>query len=113
MSTEFAHGRHPSRWIAMASLAAIIGLMLYPEPTAWSVIFATPLTILVAAGFRPPRKWGGWVAALIIPYFAGALGEAIAAPSHRPVYWAITALTVVAFLSAFYLIRRTGINLRE
>ena len=57
--------RHPSGWLTMAGLAAIAGLILYPTPTTWSVVIATPLVILLAFGLRPPPKWGGWVAAIV------------------------------------------------
>jgi uncharacterized membrane protein len=97
----------------MAGLATLVALLLYPAPTVLTTVFAAPLIALLAAGLHPPRKWGGWVAVLLIPYFAGALGEAIASPDRRAVAWAITILTIFTFLSAFYLVRRTGVNLRE
>lgn len=105
--------RHPSRWLTMAGLAAIVLLLLYPAPTSWSVTISVPLAVLIAAGIRPAPKWGGWVAALIIPYFAGALGEALASPAGRPVNWTITVLSIVTFLAAFYFVRRSGANLRR
>ncbi|MGI9344461.1 MAG: DUF2069 domain-containing protein [Gammaproteobacteria bacterium] len=105
--------QHPSRWIAIAALAAIIALLLYPAPTTWSVAISLPLLVLIAAGIRPAPKWGGWVAALVIPYFAGALGEAIASPAGRTENWSITVLTIVTFLAAFYFVRRSGASLRR
>ena len=113
MNAKSAGQRHPTRWLTMASLAGIIALLLYPAPTAWTLTLSTPLAILLASGLRPPPKWGGWVAALIIPYFAGALGEAVAAPAAKAVYWAITVLTVITFLAALYFVRRTGVSLRR
>jgi len=103
----------PSRWITMAGLATLVALLLYPALTPLRIVFAAPLIVLLAVGLRAPPKWGGWVAAVLIPYFAGALGEAIAAPQWRAVYWAITVVTVLTFLSAFYLVRRSGVNLRR
>lgn len=105
--------RNPYRWLTMAGLAAIVALLLYPAPTTWTVTISVPLAILLALGLRPPRKWAGWVAALIIPYFAGALGEALATPAAGPVNWMITALTIVTFIAAFYDVRTTGTNLRR
>jgi len=105
--------RHPSRWLTMVGLAAIIGLLLYPAPTTWTATISIPLVILVVFGLRPPPKWGGWVAAVIIPYFAGALGEALASPNSSAPYWAITALTIVTFLAALYYVRSTGVSLRR
>lgn len=113
MTAQTSAGHHLSHWLTLAGLAAMVGLLLYPAPATLTVVFATPLVILLIAGLRPPPKWGGWVAALLIPYFAGALGEAIAAPEGRRVAWAITILSVITFLSAFYLVRRSGINLRR
>jgi len=104
---------HPSRWLTVAGLAAIIGFLLYPAPTTWTTVISIPLVILLAFGLRPPPKWGGWVAALIIPYFAGALGEALASPRAGLVYWVLTVLTVMTFLTALYFVRRTGVSLRR
>lgn len=97
----------------MAGLATMVALLLYPAPTPLRIVLAVPLIVLLAVGLRAPHKWGGWVAAVLIPYFAGALGEAIAAPAGRGAYWAMTVATVVTFLSAFYLVRRSGVNLRR
>lgn len=113
MSAAMPADHPPSRWLTLAGLAAISILLLYPAPTALTTVFSIPLLILLAIGLRPPPKWGGWVAATLIPYFAGALGEALAAPNGRAVAWAITALCVVSFLAAFYLVRRTGVSLRR
>lgn len=104
---------HPSRWLTIAGLGAIVVLLLYPAPTPLAVAASIPLVVLIAFGFRAPRKWGGWVAALLIPYFAGALGEAVASPDERALNWAITVLTIATFLCAFFLVRRTGIDLRR
>ena len=113
MSPDPAELRHPSRWLTLASLAGIITLLLYPSPTAWTLALSVPLAILFASGLRPPPKWGGWVAALIIPYFAGALGEAVASPEARITNWSITVLTITTFLTAMYFVRRTGVSLRR
>ena len=113
MNPESAPLRHPSRWLTLAGLAGIIVLLLYPSPTAWTVILSAPLAIMFASGLRPPPKWGGWVAALIIPYFAGALGEADASPDAKLINWGITVLTITTFLTALYFVRRTGVSLRR
>jgi len=106
-------GRHASYWLVMAGLAGIVALLFYPIPTTWTAVISVPLLLLLVLGVRPPRKWGGWVAAMLIPYFAGALGEALASPDARTINWAITALTITTFLAAFILVRRTGVNLRR
>jgi uncharacterized membrane protein len=104
---------HPTRWITLAGLVAMIALLLYPAPTTWTTSISIPLIIAVGFGLRPPPKWGGWVAALVIPYFAGALGEAYAAPDGRTANWIITVLTIVVFIAAFSYIRATGASLRR
>ena len=102
-----------ARWTVLAGLAAIVGLLLYPGPTGLSLAASSPLMIAFAAGFRTPPRWGGWVAALVIPYFAFALGEAIATPQGRAANWSITLLTIVVFLAAFAHVRATGTSLRR
>jgi len=104
---------HPTRWIALAGLIAMIALLLYPAPTTWTTSISLPLIVAAAFGLRPPPKWGGWVAALVIPYFAGALGEAYAAPDGRTTNWIITGLTIVVFIAAFGHVRATGTSLRR
>ncbi|MFW2405132.1 MAG: DUF2069 domain-containing protein [Gammaproteobacteria bacterium] len=113
MNAEPAQQHALSRWITIAGLATLVALMLLPAPTPTRIVFAVPLIVLLVAGLRAPHKWGGWVAAALVPYFAGLLGEAIAAPQGRAVYWVMTVVTVVTFLSAFYLVRRSGVNLRR
>jgi uncharacterized membrane protein len=113
MSSSDAARRHPSRWLTMLGLGAIPILILYPAPTPWTLTIAIPPLILLALGLRPPPKWGGWVAALIIPYFAGAMGEAVAAPESSLVNWTITLITIVVFLSALYFVRQSGESLRR
>ncbi len=53
------------------------------------------------------------MAALVTPYFAGALGEAFAVPDGRTANWSITALTIVVFIAAFGYVRATGASLRR
>jgi len=113
MSPADSGRRHPSRWLTLAGLAAIVGLLLYPVPTTWTVVISAPLVVLLAFGLRPPPKWGGWVAAIIIPYFAGTLGEALASPNASTPYWALTVLTIITFLAALYYVRSTGVSLRR
>ncbi|MFQ5635316.1 MAG: DUF2069 domain-containing protein [Gammaproteobacteria bacterium] len=106
-------GAQLSRGLTLAGLAAIAALLLYPAPTAFTASASVPLIVLLAYGIRPPPKWGGWVAALIIPYFAGALGEAVASPDTRTVNWSMTVLTIVTFFAALDSVRRAGVSLRR
>jgi len=105
--------KHPTRWITLAGLIAMIALLLYPVPTPWTMSISLPLFIAAAFGLRPPPKWGGWVAALVIPYFAGALGEAFAVPEGRTANWLITALSIGVFIAAFGYVRAIGASLRR
>jgi len=104
---------HPTRWITLVGLVAMIALLLYPAPTPWTLSISVPLAIAAAFGLRPPPKWGGWVAALVVPYFAGALGEAFAVPDGRTANWIITALSLVVFFAAFGYVRAIGASLRR
>jgi len=113
VTTTHARYNHPTRWIALTGLIAIIILLLYPAPTPWTLSISLPLFIAAAFGLRPPPKWGGWVAALVIPYFAGALGEAFAVPEGRTANWIITALSIVVFIAAFGYVRAIGASLRR
>ena len=91
----------------------MIILQQIPAPTAWSILLALPLAIFVATAINPPPKWGGWVSAFMVPYLAGALGEAIADPVDRVLNYATAGMAVVVFFAAIDFVRRTGVSLRR
>ena len=47
------------------------------------LVCALPLLLLVAAGLRPVRQWGAWVAIVLVPYFALSTGAMLVAPAAR------------------------------
>lgn len=102
-----------SQRLTVAGLVVMATLLLAPEPTAWSGSLAVPLLALALAGLRPARKWGGWVAAVMVPYFCVALGEAIANPAERLAAGALSACAAMVFFAAFDSLRRAGVSLRS
>ncbi len=102
-----------SQRLALAGLLIMVALLLAPEPTAWSAAVALPLLVLALTGLRPARKWGGWVAAVMVPYFCVALGEAIANPVDRLAAGALSACAAMVFIAAFDSLRRAGVSLRS
>jgi len=102
-----------SRATALVSLLIMIAVLLLPVPTPWSGTVAVPLIILFAAGCKPPRKWGGWVAVTMVPYFCIALGEVIANPAERFMAGLLAVCATIAFFAALDFNRRTGVSLRS
>ena len=102
-----------SRGIALAGLLIMIGALLLPKPSAWSGTVSVPLIILCLTGLKPPRKWGGWVAAAMVPYFCIALGELIANPASRLTTSLVAGGATIVFFAAIDIGRRTGISLRS
>jgi|GEM_PF-5606305 len=102
-----------SRASALVSLLIMIAALLLPVPTPWSGTVAVPLIILFATGCKPPRKWGGWVAAAMVPYFCIALGEVIANPEERLMAGLLAVCATITFFAALDFNRRTGVSLRS
>ena len=102
-----------SRGIAMAGLLVMIGALLLPVPTPWSGTIAIPLIALFLTGLKPPRKWGGWIAAAMVPYFSIALAEVIADPTGRLVTSLLAGGAMIVFFAALDFTRRTGVSLRR
>jgi uncharacterized membrane protein len=102
-----------SRGIAMAALLTMVAALLLPMPTAWSGFVAIPLIVLFVTGLKPPRKWGGWVAAAMVPYFSIALGEVVADPTERFVPGLLAGGAMIVFFAALDYMRRTGVSLRS
>jgi uncharacterized membrane protein len=102
-----------SRWIALASLAAMIPTLLLPTPTAWTITVSIPVLILLITGLKPPPRWGGWASAAMVPYLAIALGEAIADPDGRMLNWMTAGCALLVFFTSIDFVRRTGVSLRR
>jgi hypothetical protein len=102
-----------SRRITMAGLAALTAALLLPSPSAWTILLSVPVLTLFATGFKPPRKWGGWVAVLMTPYLCIAIGEAIADPTDRLSNMLVAGVSTLVFFTAMDVVRRSGVNLRS
>ena len=104
-----------SRYAASVSLLGL-ALILLPATSnlgegsgRWllSILLAAPPAVMAMFGFRGgSKRWGQWVACLMIPYFALALGEVIAVPGGSPYGLAASLLTAAAFLLALDAQRR-------
>jgi uncharacterized membrane protein len=105
--------RHASRWIALGGLIVLIIVILFPAPSAWRVIIAGPLILLLVSGLRPPPRWGGWAAVAMIPYLCVATGEVIVDPDNRLTYAIIMGCTLLVFFAAMIFVRKTGTSLRR
>ena len=101
------------RYLALAGLAVLIGILLLPTPSPWTLTISVPLVVLLVTGLKPPPRWGGWVAVLMIPYFCVALGELIANPARRLTSAIIIACTMLILFAAMDFVRRTGASLRR
>jgi len=101
------------RYLALAGLAALIGILLLPTPSPWTLAISVPLVLLLVTGLKPPPRWGGWVAVLMIPYFCVAVGELIANPARRPISTIIIGCTILITFAALDYVRRTGTSLRR
>jgi len=100
------------RGIALAGLLVMIAVLLLPTPTPWTGTVAVPLVVFSLAGLKPPRKWGGWLAAAMVPYFCVALGEVIANPVSRTATSILAGGAMIVFFAALDFGRRTGVSLR-
>jgi hypothetical protein len=101
-----------ARGITLTGLALSIAILLWPPATAEGAVGALPLAILLVAGIRPARRWGGWVAALMIPYLAVAAMNILAGPMSRAPAVAFGLATVLAFLAGLGWLRSTGATLK-
>lgn len=100
-------------YISLAGLAVLIGVLLLPSPTPWTIAISIPLAVLLITGVKPAPRWGGWVAIAMIPYLCVAIGEAIANPTTRLTSMLIASCCVLIIFSALDFVRRTGVSLRR
>lgn len=100
-------------YLALAGLAVMIGILLLPTPSAWTLTVSAPLALLLITGLKPPPRWGGWVAATMIPYLCVAIGELIANPARRVSSSLIAGCAVLIIFAALDFVRRTGVSLRR
>ena len=102
-----------SRLIALVTLLMMCAVLLLPVPTAWTGFVSVPLLCLFITGIRPPRKWGGWAAAFMVPYFCISLGEVIANPAEYLTAALVAGGAMIEFFFGLDSTRRAGISLRR
>lgn len=102
-----------SRAVTLFSLAVILALILWPPVAAWQIAGSLPLAALLLAGIRPGPRWGGWVAAWMIPYLSIGVMNLLAGPATPPVGLAMSVGSALACLAALDWTRRMGFSLRR
>lgn len=94
-----------SRWLAVAGLAALAALLLWPPDIA-GLLSTAPLAGLMLAGFSTKSRWAMATAILMLPYFCYGIMEMITNPSGRSWAAVFAALTVAVFLVSMDSLRR-------
>ncbi len=102
-----------ARTITLAGLVTMLAVLAWPPRTSHGMIGAVPIAILVLAGLKPGRRWGGWVAVAMVPYLVIAGMNLMAGPMPWNLSLAFMAAAVIACLSGLDWIRRTGASLRH
>ena len=102
-----------ARAITLGGLLTMLAVLLWPPTTPHGLAGTVPIAILAIAGLKPARRWGGWVAVLMVPYLVIAGMNLMAGPMPWNWSMAFMAGTVVACLGGLDWIRRTGASLRH
>jgi len=102
-----------SRLITLASLGLVFTLIIWPPVAAWQIAGSLPLAILLLTGLKPGPRWGGWVAAWMIPYLSVGVMNLLAGPASPPVGLAMSVGSTLACLAALDWTRRMGFSLRR
>lgn len=97
----------------MAGLAVLVALLLWPPLSPVGIAGSLAPAGLLLAGIRPPTRWGGWVAVLMIPYLAAAAMNVLAGPMPRGAALLFAGSTVIAGLGGLDWVRRSGHSLRR
>jgi hypothetical protein len=71
------------RGMTLACLITCAVALVWPPASALGLIAAIPLALVVLAGIRPGRRWGGWVAVVTIPYLAVGAMNIVAGPMAK------------------------------
>ena len=69
---------------------------------------AAPLLVLLLTGLGHSRKWGVWVAIVMIPYFALSVGAFLVAPTREPDGALFATLVAVLFFAGISASRQPG-----
>lgn len=100
------------RAVLMACLAATTAVLLWPPQSPLGLAAALPVAAAFLAGFRPGRRWGGWIAALMIPYLTVAAMNILAGPMPRLPAIALGIATALAFVAGLGWTRSIGATLK-
>jgi uncharacterized membrane protein len=94
-----------SRWLAVAGLAALAALLLWPPGFA-RLLSVAPLAGLMFAGLATKSRWAMATAILMLPYFSYGIMDMITNPAGRLRATVFAALTIAVFLVAMDSLRR-------
>lgn len=100
------------RGLALACLAICAATLLWPPASAIGFVAALPVIAALLAGFRPVRRWGGWIAALMIPYLTLAAMNMLAGPMARAPAIALGISSSLAFVAGLGWTRSIGATLK-
>jgi hypothetical protein len=106
MISQLTHG------LTAGALAVILAVFLWPPISALGLLGALPPALLLGLGLRPGRRWGGWVAALMIPYVAVAAMNILAGPMPRGAAICLSVATAIAFVAGLAWTRSIGASLK-
>lgn len=95
-----------SRWLAIAGLAGLAALLLWP-PDSVGLIGAAPLAALMLVAIVAPAHWPVTTAIVMLPYFSFGIMEMIANPLRRMQAVIFAALAVAVFLASMDSLRRS------
>lgn len=100
------------RGVTLACLLATVAVLLWPPQSALASAAALPVAAALAAGLRPGRRWGGWVAALMIPYLTVAAMNILAGPMSRLPALVLGIASALAFVAGLGWTRSIGATLK-
>ena len=101
-----------SHWLAVAGLTVLTAIILW-RWEGWLRLAVLPPLILLLTGFRPPQRWGGWAAVVMVPYACIAvMGLLISTNSGWPGILLATS-SVLVFFTGLDSVRRSGVSLRR
>jgi len=100
------------RGLTIACLLVSCAVLLWPPQSPVGIAAALPVAAASAAGLRPGRRWGGWVAALTIPYLAVAAMNILAGPMPRAPAIVLGIASALAFVAGLGWTRSIGATLK-
>ncbi len=100
------------RGVTLACLLATVVVLLWPPQSPLGIAAALPVAGALAFGLRPGRRWGGWVAALMIPYVTVAAMNILAGPMSRLPALVLGIASALAFITGLGWTRSIGATLK-